>query len=113
MVLDGSIPLCESVSWVEGLGVTGVTGRAAIATSVIVFSIVSAFVFNLARFLLQFLQPQSLGLPQFLYLILMGFAGGLLVMVGLGKAFGGKSRHVGGVLEPVPALTEEESAPAA
>ncbi len=92
---------------------TGATGRAAIAASVIVFSIVSAFVFNLGRFLLQFLQPQSPDLSQFLYLMLMGFAGGLLVMVGLGKAFGAKSRHAGGVLEPVPALTEEESVPAA
>ncbi len=112
MVLDGSILLWESVSWVEGLGVTGATGRAAIAASVIVFSIVSAFVFNLGRVLLQFLQPRSPDLPQFLYLMLMGFAGGLLVMVGLGKAFGGKSRHAGGILEPVPALTEEESASA-
>ncbi len=91
---------------------TGATGRAAITASVIVFSIVSAFVFNLGRFLLRFLQPQSPDLPQFLYLMLMGFAGGLLVMVGLGKVFGGKSTHGGGVLEPVPALTEEESAPA-
>lgn len=92
---------------------TRAAGRAAIAASVIAFSIVSAFVFNLGRVLLQFLQPQSPDFLQFAYLMFTGFAGGLLVMVGLGKAFSRKGKHASSVLELVPALTEEESTSAA